>query len=109
MSHPIPQEVEEKCAEFEKIWEHPLHRDTSSFTKASINAKYRQALLSVYNSGREAEKDAYETGKEFAYKEALEACRFNETSEQVADDIRNKIRRPDIYETQPAPSSEDKK
>lgn len=56
MSHPIPQEVEEKIAEFEKIWEHPLHRDTSSFTKASINAKHRQALLSVYNSGREAGK-----------------------------------------------------
>ena len=39
-------EGKKEVESFKKIWEHAMHRDTSSFTKASINFKVEELLSS---------------------------------------------------------------
>ena len=42
--------------------------------------------------------EAYESGKDFAYKRAVESCEENTTAFQVKDDIENILRKPELYE-----------
>ncbi len=103
MSHPIPQEVEEKLQEILVFTE----RNNRNLWSDKIS----QALLSVYNSGREAEKERISQLQDQIQDEAI--CPASENCPMCLRGLRRKCSSAEYrgmseaLEAVSAPSSED--